>query len=415
MTFKKSFFLSSYFKLGQLAYPLTFFSPRLKEGWQERTLQRLPKPTDILIQAASVGESKLALLVAKRLINHYPNLKITVSTNTKQGKEILEQEKSLLQQIVYFPLDTLNWQKKFISALSPKLVLILETEIWPAFFYLLKQKNIPLAIVNARMRTQTFSQYLFIRKTLENLCPNLILAISSQDKKRFATIFPKSIVKTMPNLKFELIDLKKPLDYVKNPLSKYIGPQKKFLVFGSIRKEEEEDIFWVIKEYLDKHPQAIIGLFPRHMQRVSFWQKKLSNFKIVLRSKLKEKVKPGTIIIWDKVGELAYAYGLAKKVFVGGSLKPLGGQNFLEPLAQGVIPLVGPYLENFAWVGRDFFQANLVVQVQNKQELLINLLTPYKENKDYIFPKVQKIIDSKKGGLNLVLKELTPLLRFYSS
>lgn len=414
MTFKKSFFLSSYFKLGKLLYPLGFFSSRLKDGWQERTLQKLPQPTDILIQAASVGESKLALIVAKQLITYYPNLKITVSTNTKQGKEILKQEQSLLQQIVYFPLDTLNWQRKFISALNPKLVLILETEIWPTFFYLLKQKNIPLAIINARMRTQTFSHYLFIKETLKNLCPNLILAISSKDQKRFATIFPKSIVKTMPNLKFELIDLKEPLDYVKNPLSRYIAPQKNFLVFGSIRKEEEEDIFWVIKEYLNKHPQAIIGLFPRHMQRIPFWQKKLQNFSFILRSKLKEKVKSGTIILWDTIGELTYAYALAKKVFVGGSLKPLGGQNFLEPLAQGVVPIVGPYLENFSWVGEEFFKSNLVIQVQNKEELLASLLKTTLLNKEHTFKEVKKIVESKKGGLKLVLRELTPLLRIYS-
>lgn len=415
MPIKTTPLLSTYFFLSNYLYPLAFISPRVRTGWKEKCLQKKPLPTDILIQAASVGESKLALLVAEKLLDQYPGLKITISTNTKQGKDILSQANNL-HQIVYFPLDSSKWQKKFLKALKPKLVLILETEIWPSFFYQLKKQKIPFAIINGRMRSKTFSHYLFAQKSLAPLFPDLILAISPKDSLRFKTLFPQSQITTIPNLKFELLDLNtEPLDYVKNPLSRYFPPQKNILVLGSVRKEEEEQIFWLIQNYLQAAPQAIIALFPRHMERIPYWQNKLKDFKYILRSQLTRQVKTGEIILWDKIGELGFAYALAKRAFVGGSLQPLGGQNFLEPLAQGIIPFVGPYLDNFLWVGEELFAAQLVIRVKDEKELLQALLRPQKENRKKIYLQAKEILALQKGGLNLVLKQLAPLLRFYSS
>ncbi len=39
---------------------------------------------------------------------------------------------------------------------------------------------------------------------------------------------------------------------------------------------------------------------------------------------------------------------------------PLGGQNFLEPLACGVTPVIGPSWHNFHWVGEAIFTKGLV-------------------------------------------------------
>ena len=68
-----------------------------------------------------------------------------------------------------------------------------------------------------------------------------------------------------------------------------------------------------------------------------------------MRSKQEGTIPAGSIVIWDTFGELGQLYQLADAVFVGGSLAPLGGQNFLEPLALGRIPCCGPHLDNFAW------------------------------------------------------------------
>ena len=45
---------------------------------------------------------------------------------------------------------------------------------------------------------------------------------------------------------------------------------------------------------------------------------------------------------------------------MGGTLAPLGGQNFLEPLTHGLVPVIGPSFETFDWVGEDLFAQGLV-------------------------------------------------------
>ena len=80
------------------------------------------------------------------------------------------------------------------------------------------------------------------------------------------------------------------------------------------------------------------------------------------------------LLLWDTFGEMQVLYGMADAVFVGGSLAPLGGQNFLEPLAEGVIPCVGPHIKNFLWVGEDIFAENLAVRVASVEALAPALL-----------------------------------------
>lgn len=122
------------------------------------------------------------------------------------------------------------------------------------------------------------------------------------------------------------------------------------------------------------------------MHRVTAWQDRLHRVGIstILRSSLAHApdvqemrqnveqkartTKP--VMIWDTFGELGVLYGLSHAVFVGGSLVPLGGQNFLEPLAQGLVPCVGPYLNNFAWVDIDsLVAADLLHIVRTDVEL----------------------------------------------
>ena len=89
----------------------------------------------------------------------------------------------------------------------------------------------------------------------------------------------------------------------------------------------------------------------------------------VLRSDTKHIVAPGTVILWDTLGELSLAYKISKAAFVGGSLVPLGGQNFLEAVTCGVIPVIGSSWENFAWVGSDIIDRGLLKIANNWEEV----------------------------------------------
>jgi 3-deoxy-D-manno-octulosonic-acid transferase len=119
-----------------------------------------------------------------------------------------------------------------------------------------------------------------------------------------------------------------------------------------------------------------------------------------LRSKTERQISAGNVILWDTFGELLPAYRLAESAFVGGSLAPLGGQNFLEALVSGVIPIIGPWWDNFAWVGQEIIESGLLrVTGDWKQvaELLLKDLAGPPSRKDVINAALQ-FIEARRGG-----------------
>ncbi len=399
-----------------------------------------------------MGEVQLAMTIVNHLtnptnsttqpLNH--SSKILITTCTSQGFEVLKKKINANAanaananphiQLAYFPFDPLCIMFRSVARISPRLVLILETEIWPSFLSICKIKSIPVILANARMSTKSYSRYLTIRRLLSAIGPNKILAISENDAKRFADIFSTSLaqvsdnqpqtsnvegrtIKTMPNIKFDQISVDPPLKYVQNPLAKYFKPKPPLIVLGSVREQEEDKVRWLIKKIVSSHPRTIIGLFPRHMHRLDAWKQFLSQEGInwILRSKLEGQISSSLVVIWDKFGELIPAYALARSVYVGGSIVPCGGQNFLEPISQGIIPCIGPFWDNFKWVGQEIIRQNLVIQVNDIQELYTELTRAGSISRDKVHAKFQEYIQDKKGGTDIVCNEIARILRNHSS
>jgi 3-deoxy-D-manno-octulosonic-acid transferase len=139
------------------------------------------------------------------------------------------------------------------------------------------------------------------------------------------------------------------------------------------------------------------------MHRLQAWQQYLEKMKTpwTCRSALtNEAVEAGTIVLWDAFGELNTAYARATAVFVGGSLAPLGGQNFLEPLIHGVVPVIGPSWENFAWVGEEVFNRGLVKRARNWETAAKELirLTEQPPPKNLIRTMAADYVKKRRGG-----------------
>ncbi len=135
------------------------------------------------------------------------------------------------------------------------------------------------------------------------------------------------------------------------------------------------------------------------MHRIDEWKKALQ-IQWQLRSKIIRPVSPGTIILWDTFGELKNAYALATTAFVGGSLKPLGGHNFIEPLISGVPTVTGPFLNDFAWVGDDIFKTGIIKKTEDK-EAVLNTMLDYLHhplNRHSVMEKALVFLRAKQGG-----------------
>ena len=420
--------LGLYKALWTAAKPLARRHKRLREGFGERiTLTDEPftdqRPTGsggplIWIQAASGGEAALVRSLL-RAVGELPalcarNPRFFCTTWTAQGLEVLRRitppaECSLLAR--HFPLDDPTLMRQAVALARPACVVLLETELWPGLMAACRESNTPLLVLNARMTPKSLGGYRLLRSLWRDIRPDRILAVSRDDAARFADIFGPEDVATMPNIKFDgacdslpkgackargtdVADVEgagggieadgatavtggeeaiEPNPVGADPFAALPAgrdPRIPRLALASVRQEEEELLLGILSRLTAGG--AALAVAPRHMHRVDFWRKALAEHQPVLRSELLAGVTPPceqSPIIWDTFGDLALLYAHVDAAFVGGSLAPLGGQNFLEAPALGAHALVGPHLANFHWVGEEIFQTGTVRRLQSADEL----------------------------------------------
>jgi 3-deoxy-D-manno-octulosonic-acid transferase len=398
----------------RVCIPMLRLNSRLRDGFEARRSVGHLGPADLWIQAASAGEAYLASTVLKHL-NPPRAVRILLTSNTRQGLEIINKGISdistdnpkIFTVSSFFPFDRPAIMDAAIRKINPKTMVLLETEIWPGLLAALKKNNSRILIINGRITPKSLGRYMKCRKLLQSISPDRILAISKDDARRFGDLFGHDKVDVMHNIKFDQLDSS--IKNNDNPLNKIIPGTSPFLVMGSVRKEEEAQADQIIREVSRQLPDTIIGIFPRHMHRINQWEQTLnqSGLKWKLRTNLNgEMTEKGTVILWDTFGELNHAYALADAVFVGGSLAPLGGQNFLEPLIYGIAPVIGPYWDNFTWVGEEIISQGMVIRAGDWQSVSSTLTDQLKHPtpKKVIREAAIRYITDRKGGAELACR-----------
>jgi 3-deoxy-D-manno-octulosonic-acid transferase len=404
----------------RLCLPILRHHHRLKDDFNARCSAAHLTPADLWIQAASAGEAYLADEILKHLNPTRP-VKILLTANTHQGLEIIHKaienihkaQSEITATAAYFPFDRPAIMNAAVDRINPKLMVLLETEIWPGLLFALKKNNSRILIINGRLTMKSLRRFVVMRNLIAALGPDQILAISKEDAARFAALFGYGKVSVMPNIKFDRLDSSVKL--IGNPLEKIIPAGSSFLAMGSVRQEEEQMIDQIVRDIHCHLPDTIIGIFPRHMHRIEQWKEMLnqSGLNWRLRSGLTgDAAEKGCIILWDTFGELNQAYALASAVFVGGSLAPLGGQNFLEPMIYGIRPVIGPHWDNFAWVGEEIIRTGLLIRTQNWKAAASALIGQMKAPaaKESIRQSAVHYISQRTGGTEqacrLIRKEL---------
>ncbi len=411
---------------------------RLAEGWAERTLSAgLPSKADLWLQAASGGEAYLAWELLRRLPDALAGLRpqgsaplrVFVTTFTSQGLGVLEQAKADLApglelRPAYFPFDLPGRMRKVLDAVQPRAVALLETELWPGLLAACRERGVPALVLNGRMTDKSLRGYSTLPWLWRALAPAQVLAVSAEDAGRFAQVFGQKLagperLGVMPNIKFDRLRFDAPgTQEQQPPFADLIPPQENgaapFVVLGSVRKEEEADVLQIIQGLLKARPTAVIGLFPRHLRRVCVWERTLreAGLPFALRSESRP-AEPGSVLLWDEFGELGAAFSQARAAFLGGSLADLGGQNFLEPLAHGVVAVTGPSWGNFAWVGREIFEAGIVRRAGDWQGVLAELSALVAETPDRagVRARAAAYAASRRGGALAACQAVAERLR----
>ena len=351
--------------LWSAAGPLLHRNKRLADGFVQRLAPDtwLDEPVDIWIQAASGGEARLTCALADAVCTLLPEqtpLTILATSWTRQGLDLLERYAETLAGPVrllprFIPLDAPRLMRKALQQARPRLVVLLETEIWPGLLQACAETGTPVLILNGRLRERSLRNYMDFPGFWRALAPSHIATMSEKDAQRFRSLFPDTPVETFFNIKFDQAEASvssDALDRLPQGVHTFLTrTDLPLLLLASVREEEEKALCKAWRE--TPLPPARVVIAPRHMHRVEAWQKHLRDMglDVALRSCLAETPEAETpsVVLWDAFGELPALYQAADAVFVGGSLAPLGGQNFLEALSAGLVPYVGPHTKNFAW------------------------------------------------------------------
>jgi 3-deoxy-D-manno-octulosonic-acid transferase len=415
---------SAFFKyelIWKMVMPFLRLNSRLADGYDLRTLKKdMPLKADIWIQAASAGETYLAEEIINRFEYEKP-LSILLTSGTRQGVDILSRmvntlsgKKNISCRVSFFPFDSPAIMEKAVKAINPKVMTLLESEMWPGHLYALKKYGCKTIVINGRMTEKSLKKYLIWKSFWNSIKPDMIYAISEEDAGRFGKLFGNKNVKVMPNIKFDRFGKEDASNGITDQVGKILEKDSSFIALGSVREEEEPLVEKIILDILKRKPETVIGLFPRHMHRIKPWSDILDRIDIkwAHRTNMSEPAMKGSVILWDTFGELVHAYRHTDAAFLGGSLAPLGGQNFLEALNCGVVPVTGPFWDNFSWVGSEITNEGLL-RVAENWEGVSNALVEIMENppsREKVVSRAGNYMKSRQGGAAFACKIIKSLL-----
>ena len=307
----------------------------------------------IWVHAVSVGEVIAASRLVELLDEIDPELPVVISTTTRTGQK-LAQERFSSSRVFYYPLDFAWIVRRYLRALQPRMLVLMESELWPRMLVEADRAKVPVIVVNGRVSDRSLPRYRALRRLWRPFLRRLtlVLAQTPQDEKRFVEIGVRSgavrdwrgILNTMcaPQV----------IQQSHRNSANICPSDAKAIVAGSTLEGEETYLLHAFRELLPEFPQLVLILAPRHPERFRAVDDLIQQeqFCSVRRSAWlpqPQPIAPGSVFLLDSVGELASVYSLASVAFVGGSLVPAGGHNPLEPARFGAPIVMGPYIENF--------------------------------------------------------------------
>lgn len=379
------------------------FKHKLIFGLKEKMgfYKNLPKlESPLIFYGVSVGEVLAMENTVKKARQFFPNHKIVVMTGTKTGQDIAHKKLGeTVDFITYFPLDFPPFINKMIKKLNPKAVFIMETELWPNFANITKNKKIPTFIINARISDRTFNSYKklkFIFKPILNKY-SAIFPQSEQDKAKFLELGSNpETTKVMGNLKF---DIKKPdkIDFEHNYPT---------LIAGSTHTGEDEIVLKTFCELKKEIPNLKLIIASRHPERNENVYKLMQNTKFSTCKRSENgNFETSDIMLLDTMGELGKMYSVCDVAFIGGSFNKTGGHNPLEATIFSKPVISGACIHNFKDIYAILKSENAAKIVNNQEEFFKEakkLLTDKNEYNNAV-QACETVFEKNNGALMFVI------------
>lgn len=370
--------------------PGLIFKYRTRPGWKETYRERFgrfsperrrelePFRGCTWLHAVSVGETVAAAALLKAWRAAEPDRKFVLSTTTTTGQELARRQAPQGVAVIFCPIDFRRWVRRTLDVVRPELLVIFETEIWPNLIMESRRRDVPVALVNARLSDHSAKWYrrarVFFRPLLEAV--SLISAQSDDDAARFRSIAPDARVAVAGNIKFDQTvppDLEA-VDY----LDVFGGGAGPVLLGASTHAGEEELLIRVFGELLREFPDLRLVLVPRHAERGEEIAAVLRTSGLRYRRRSDGSGTGGRgdaqVLLADTTGEMLRLMKGADIVFMGKSLAGHDeGHNLIEPALLNKPIVTGAVLRNFRFVLRVLEDAEAVRTVASDDALAAGL------------------------------------------
>jgi 3-deoxy-D-manno-octulosonic-acid transferase len=339
-------------------FPALLFHPKLRHGIAARLGlygRDLPEGRGrprIWLHGASAGDLLSLHPMMRELRLRLPDACIIVTTITNSGIEMARRKLTEADVVVYAPYDLSGATRRAVRRLRPDLLILEYTEIWPNLIRAARNAGVPIALTNGRFNPEKLSRYRIFFGLIGNplRAIDCFLMRSDEEAERVLTLgaAPDRVWVT-GNTKFDALVLDTGASRAE-ALRKEMGldPDRPVFMAGSTHEGEEEHVLFVFKRLLLRYPELQLVIAPRYVERSGRILALAADEGLGVRLRSAGAIAGSApVTILDSIGELAAAYRLATLVFVGGSFVTRGGQNVLEPAAQGKPVLFGPHMENF--------------------------------------------------------------------
>ncbi len=367
------------------------------------------------VHACSVGEVNTARELLTALQQRWLGVPVLLTVSTRSGYELAQ---GAGVPVTWCPFDQVWCVRKFIKAINPRALLVIETELWPNLYRETRRSGAPVLLVSGRLSDKHYPQYVKLRSVLRPVLEQLSAAGMQNDEYAARLIslgVEASRVRVTGNIKFDNVRTAIEPDVLR-ALRNQVGipEDKPVLLFGSTRPGDEALAAACWQMLRDEFPDLLLVIAPRHLERLSEALAPFSGEQILLRTVTQagRRLTGERVLVLDTVGELAAFYGLATVAVVGGSFYPgVNGHNPLEPAGLGVTTVFGPHMRNFADPARELVRHGGACQVEPAEltDTLRRLLSD-SDARRAMGKHAQQAVEANRGAVERTLDLLETVL-----
>lgn len=373
----------------------------------------LPRPSGRVIwfHAASVGESLSVLSLIKRLGTRLSDAEFLITSGTPTSAALIEKRLPPRARHQYPPLDTGGPVRRFLDHWKPDAGIFVESEIWPRLIVESAARDVPLALLNARLSDRSVAGWKKRPKTARFILNQFRLFLTQNNKTAQNLIAMGATAdRVQPGTNLKAMSDPLPVDAATlAEIRAQIGNRPVWIA-SSTHASEEETVLAAHTELLKHWPDLLLLLIPRHPERSEEVAELIetAGLTYALRSAQQVIATDTQVYMADTLGETGTWYALCPIVFLGGSLKEIGGHNPFEPAQAGAAVITGPGFFNFAETFAPLIQSGGAVEVKTSDDLAKAVATWLSDDTklDTARAAIKTCVNTQKSALDSVIETL---------